>query len=207
MYDIGYDDELIGLDDEEFLDDELDLEDDDDDEDLAALLGARVLRRGRNYRGGGRRVYRGRGGRATSVYRRALAAAKAAKRVEQGALVRRMGPTKAREYPIGFDSVTNVAAAATSVLTQNPQVVYRPERLVVPAATAAFFQISDIRVGKNSQLVATGNIPAAIFSETSFGVRLKMDTCQVSQDLIVEAVNFDGAGHRFIAGMVGEAVE
>lgn len=201
-YEIGYDDdELVGYDD-------YDLDDDDDDDldegDLEALLGARFAPRAR--RGRGRSRSRRRGRRASPAVR-AARIAMAVKRVDQGALVSRRGPTKAREYPIGFDSVTNVAAAATSVLTQNPQVVYRPERLVVPAATAAFFQISDIRVGKNSQLVATGNIPAAIFSENSFGVRLKMDTCQVSQDLIVEAVNFDGAAHRFIAGMVGEAIE
>lgn len=136
-----------------------------------------------------------------------MAVAEAVKRVEGGTLLKKTAPTKSREFPVGFDSVATIAAGATATLTQRPQIIFRPERIVVPAAVAAFFQISDVKVGKNSQLVSAGAIPAATFSETAFGVRLKMDTVQISQDLILIVVNIDVAARRFLAAMIGESVE
>ena len=207
MYEIGdeadYDglEELIGYD----GDDDYDDDDDDDDDELAALLGARPrlsarFKRKSRGRGRGRRSQR-------MVTRRAIQVAKAVKKVEQGSLLSRTTPNKSREFPIGFDSVANIAAAATATLTQRPQIVFRPERIVVPAAVAAFFQITDVKVGKNSQFVSSGAVPAATFAETAFGVRLKMDTCQISQDLIIDVTNIDVAAHRFLAAMIGESVE
>ncbi len=131
----------------------------------------------------------------------------AVRRVDQGTILRERQPTKSREFPIGFDSVTTIAAGAAATLTQRPQIIFRPERIVVPAAFAAFFQITDVRVGKNSQLVSAGALPAATFSENAFGVRLKMDTVQISQDFILVVLNFDVAAHRFMASVIGESVE
>jgi hypothetical protein len=202
MYEIGDETDLVGL--EELIGYDGDDDDyyDDEDDDLAALLGAQRSpwsRRGK-VRGGARR-------RQTGLTRRAIAVAKAVKKVEQGTLLSKTPPTKSREFPIGFDSVANIAAAATATLTQRPQIVFRPERIVVPAAVAAFFQITDVKVGKNSQFVSSGAVPAATFAETAFGVRLKMDTCQISQDLIIDVTNIDIAAHRFMASMIGESVE
>lgn len=212
-YEIGedFDEELVGL--EEFIgeddyDDDFD-EDEDDEDELAALLGAR-RRRSRK-----RSPYRGRSSRGKqrprrgmrSMVSRAAAVAQAVKRVEQGSLLKQTKPTKSREFPVGFDSVATIAAGASATLTQRPQIIFRPERIVVPAAVAAFFQINDVKVGKNSQLVSAGAIPAATFAETAFGVRLKMDTVQVSQDLILLVTNIDVAARRFLAAMIGESVE
>lgn len=217
MYEIGddYDDEeLIGFAEEELIgedddDDDDDEWDDEEEDEMAALLGARrpsgyrrALRRRRPAR---RRPTRRRSSR--SLARRAYQVAKAVKSVEQGTLLKKTKPTKSREFPIGFDSVATIAAGAAATLTQRPQIIFRPERIVVPAAVAAFFQITDVRVGKNSQLVSAGAIPAATFAETAFGVRLKMDTVQISQDLILQVVNIDVAARRFLAAMIGESVE
>lgn len=200
-YEIGDDyddDDLIGFAEEELIG----YDDDDDDDELAALLGAR--RRGRSPYRGRQRPKRSA---SSSLARRAAAVAKAVKTVEQGSLLKQTRPTKSREFPVGFDSVATIAAGASATLTQRPQIIFRPERIVVPAAVAAFFQINDVKVGKNSQLVSAGAIPAATFAETAFGVRLKMDTVQVSQDLILLVTNIDVAARRFLAAMIGESVE
>lgn len=203
LWDIGDDDiDFIGYDDDDD-EDFLMGEDDDDDDELAALLGARRRRRRR-----GRKPYRGRRRRRrVNMSARARRVAEAVKRVEGGTLLKKTTPQKSREFPVGFDSVATIAAGATATLTQRPQIIFRPERIVVPAAVAAFFQIQDVKVGKNSQLVSAGAIPAATFSETAFGVRLKMDTVQISQDLILIVVNIDVAARRFLASMIGESVE
>ena len=221
-YEIGDDDlEFIGDDDEmDFIgdddDDDEDYEDmlmgeDDDDEDeedeLEALLGARRRRPRRRRRISRALLRKRRKVRRRVRMRSARQMAEAVKRVESGTLLRKTVPTKSREFPIGFDSVSTIAAGATATLTQRPQIIFRPERIVVPAAVAAFFQISDVKVGKNSQLVSAGAIPAATFAETAFGVRLKMDTVQVSQDLILIVINIDVAARRFFAAIIGESVE
>src|SRR5512147_744539 len=101
------------------------------------------------------------------------------KRVAAGALLRGVPPRASREYALGLGS-TSVAGSSSANINVQPQVIFRPERLVVPSNLAVDFLITDIKVGKNSQLVSTGALPAVMFTETAFGIRLKMDTCQIS---------------------------
>tara|TARA_R100001244_G_scaffold132394_1_gene108869 strand:- start:14648 stop:15295 length:648 start_codon:yes stop_codon:yes gene_type:complete len=204
MYEIGDGggEELVGYDDE-----------DDEDEELEALLGAspwsRLRSRGRSRRSAPsrRRAAPRRRVSKNNYMQRARAQAMAVREVNQGTLLKKTGPTKSREFAIGFDSGTTIAAGASATLTQRPQIIFRPERIVVPASLASFFLINDVKVGKNSQLVSAGAIPAATFSETAFGVRLKMDTVQISQDLIMLVTNIDVGAQRFLGAMIGESVE
>lgn len=123
-------------------------------------------------------------------------------------LVSTRGPTKSREYPLGFDSgATLILAAAAGTITQRPQVPFKGKRIAVAASTAASFVITDIRVGKNSQLVASGNIPAETFAQTAQGVSMSLDTCQVSMDLQILVSNISLAPARFLATIIGDAVE
>lgn len=124
-----------------------------------------------------------------------------------GQTLRTRPPTKGREYVMGMDSVAAVAAAATAIITTRPQVIFRPDRLVVPASIAASFVINDLRVGKNSQFVSATAVPAEAFTQGAFGVRLKMDTAQISQDIILSVTNISGGGLRFLAALIGPAVE
>jgi hypothetical protein len=124
-----------------------------------------------------------------------------------GATLRTRAPTKAREQVLGFDSVTAVAAAATANITSRPQLTFRPDRLVVAGSIAASFLINDLRIGKNSQFLAGVAVPAEAFGQQAFGVRLKLDTAQVSQDIVLNVTNTSGAGLRFNAVMIGPAVE
>lgn len=197
MYDIGAefdigDDYLVG--------DELDAESGADD-DMSALLAAAS---GDDYLVGARRRAARGGLRVRPQQAAALARVKLA---QQAALVRQPAFNKSREYVIGFDSTTTVAAAAQATITARPQVPFRGERLIVPSDIAGSFVIDDIRVGKNSQLVAAGAIPARTFEQTGVGVRLRLDTCQVSMDLILQVTNISGGALRFRASMIGLAVE
>jgi hypothetical protein len=136
----------------------------------------------------------------------ARAAALAQRRVSEGAVIRDVNPTKAREYILGFDS-TAVPGSTSANITKRPQVIFRPERVVIPANVGVDFQVVDIKVGKNSQFSASGEVPAVVFGETSFGVRLKMDTCQVSMDVTISVRNTNAAQRNFTAAIIGPAVE
>lgn len=178
-YEIGDDDMFVGQDEVDAL-----LGLDDDDYDVGAM----------------RRLRRGPGG-------NALARATLAKRVRGGAILREAPPTKARQYPLSIDSVATIAAGATSIITTRPQVIFRPERLVVGQAIAPSFLINDLRVGKNSQFVNAGSVPAEGFSHQAQGVRLKCDTAQVGSDIVVSVTNTSGGALRFTAMLIGDAVE
>jgi hypothetical protein len=136
----------------------------------------------------------------------ARAAALAQRRVQEGAILKDVSPTKAREYILGFDS-TAVPGSTSANITKRPQVIFRPERVVIPSAVGVDFQVVDIKVGKNSQFSASGEVPAVVFAETSFGVRLKMDTCQVSMDVTISVRNTNAAARNFTAAIIGPAVE
>lgn len=127
--------------------------------------------------------------------------------VDSGLIVQREQPTKAREFPLGFESPTPVAAGGTLSITSRPQIPFRGERLVVPSDIAGSFSILDLRVGKNSQFVSSGAVPARTFQENSVGIRLQLDTAQVSQDVTLNVQNIGGADQVFRAAIVGAAVE
>jgi len=128
------------------------------------------------------------------------------KRVAAGALLRGVPPRQSREYALGLGS-TSVAGNSSANINVQPQVIFRPERLVVPSNLAIDFLITDIKVGKNSQLVSTGALPAVMFTEVAFGVRLKMDTAQISMFVTVSVTNQNPSARNFQGGIVGPAVE
>jgi hypothetical protein len=138
--------------------------------------------------------------------KQALARDLMARRVASGALLRSVPPRNAREYALGLGS-TSVAGNSSANINVQPQVIFRPERLVVPSNLAVDFLITDIKVGKNSQLVSTGALPAVMFTEQAFGVRLKMDTAQISMFVTVSVTNQNPAARNFQGGLVGPAVE
>ena len=135
-----------------------------------------------------------------------VAAAVANRRVSDGAIVRYVAPTKSREYILGFDS-TAIPGSTSANITKRPQVIFRPERILIPSSVGVDFQVTDVKVGKNSQFSASGEVPAVVFAETAFGVRLKMDTCQVSMDITISVRNTNAAQRNFTAAVIGPAVE
>ena len=128
------------------------------------------------------------------------------RRVAAGSLLRSVSSRSSREYALGLGS-TSVAGNSSANINVQPQVIFRPERLVVPSNIAVDFLITDIKVGKNSQLVSTGALPAVMFTENAFGVRLKMDTAQISMFVTISVTNQNPAARNFQGGLVGPAVE
>lgn len=125
----------------------------------------------------------------------------------QGQTVRMAGPDKAREQVMGLDSVVAIAAGATANVTTRPQVTFRPDRLIVAATIAASFLINDIKIGRASQFIAGVAVPAEAFTQGAFGVRMKLDTAQISQDVTLNVTNTSGGALRFNAALIGPAVE
>lgn len=137
----------------------------------------------------------------------AMQQAIAQRMVADGLIVQRERPTKAREFPLGFESPTTIAPGATATITSRPQIPFKGARLIVPSDIAGSFSILDLRVGKNSQFTSSGAVPARTFQENAVGIRLSLDTAQISQDVTLQVQNIGGAPQTFRASIIGSAVE
>jgi hypothetical protein len=117
-------------------------------------------------------------------------------------------PRDARLFPLPF-TLLAIPASATATVTSRPQVLFRPQRLVVASsAVQTNFVINDIRVGKDSQFVQAGSLEAAVFAPNAVGVMLTFDTCQQGCDVSLVVQNTDAAAaHDFRATFFGAAVQ
>ena len=125
-----------------------------------------------------------------------------------GTTVRETGFTKSREYPLGFDSgAAGLAAAATAAYNSQPQVLFRPERLVIPGSIAPSFLVNSLTVGKDNMFANANPVPAEVFAPNAVGVRLKLATAQVNSLITISVTNLSGGTLRFMACLIGEAAE
>lgn len=131
-----------------------------------------------------------------------------ADKLAQGSLLTRVDhPSKARDYVLGLNSTAAINAGAPGTAVSFPQIVFRPERLVIPSDIAGQFLVNQIIVGKNPQQVSADPIPGRVFDERGVGVRLSMDTAQISQQITLNVTNIGGAPAVFRAAMIGPSVE
>ena len=128
-------------------------------------------------------------------------------RANNAVVVRENMPTKSRIYPLGFDSTVVVPPGVQATINSQPQVTFRVERLVVPSDFGGSFVLDDFIVGKNSQFANEVAVPARIFDERAEGVRLRGDTAQTSQNVVLKVTNVSGAGIRFRAAVIGTALD
>jgi len=127
---------------------------------------------------------------------------------EHGPRVVHMEPSheKRRHFPIGFTQ-TAIASGAVAEIEVKPQVLFRGERLAVAPSNARSFNIVDIKVGKDSQLAATGEMPAEAFSALAVGVRMELDTAQPGIVIVLIVRNTDTSTQDFNAVLYGTVFE
>jgi len=120
--------------------------------------------------------------------------------------------TRPRLYPLGFNT-NGILANGSATTTSRAQIPFRPQRLVLPSnvagqSIALNFVLTEIRVGKDSQLAQSSQLPGIIFVETAVGIMMTLDTGQPANDIALSATNKDGANpHDFWAVMFGAAID
>jgi hypothetical protein len=115
-------------------------------------------------------------------------------------------PKKMRQMPLGFPE-TDIAASGTATVSATTQVIFRGRRLIIPADIAASLMVTDLKVGKNSQLPSEDPLPGQVFSEDAVGVDLSLDTAQISQTISISLENLSVGPITFTATMLGDAAE
>lgn len=113
-------------------------------------------------------------------------------------------PEHDRMQVLPLSSPAAIAATTQSTVQNQPQQVFRPERLVTDGNVN--FTIQDFKIGTISQFLAPGSVPSALFAPTAFGVRLKGDTAQISMFVSVLVTNTSAGPLSFNAAAVGPSV-
>jgi len=113
---------------------------------------------------------------------------------------------KRRHFPVGFTHA-QVQPGQVAEVEVKPQVLFRGERLAVSPSNARSFNIVDIKVGKDSQLAATGEMPAEVFSALAVGVRMELDTAQPGIVVVLIVRNIDTTPQDFNAVLYGTVFE
>lgn len=132
---------------------------------------------------------------------RAAAALRAIAMRNAGAVVNQ-GLNKRRRYPLGFVP-TPIAAATAALVPAAPQNLFRPERLVIPSDIAFDFGVRDVKVGNQSQLVQSVEVPAAVFTEVSIDTNVTFDTAEVGNQISVDVRNKSVDEIEFSAALIG----
>ncbi len=120
--------------------------------------------------------------------------------------VRHEGPTRERDFPIGFTKF-GVLAGDTVEIEVKPQVLFKGKRLAVGATNANQFIIVDIKVGKNSQLAATGEMGAEAFSSLAVDTKMELDTAQPGITITLRVRNIGNGPRDFFAVLYGAVME
>jgi hypothetical protein len=108
-----------------------------------------------------------------------------------------------RRYPLGFVPTT-LPASTTALVPAAPQNLFRAERLVIPSDICFDIGVVDIKVGNQSQLVQSVEVPAAVFSEVAIDTHVTFDTAEVGNQISVQARNKLTSGPvDFTAAMIG----
>ncbi len=108
----------------------------------------------------------------------------------------------AREFPMGF-GLTAIPASTQQIINANPQVNFRPSRLLIPDTVAPSFMVNDFKIGMRSQLVAPGALPATSFTEKAVGTAMSLDTVNIGQFVTLDISNVSTQAANFSASLFG----
>jgi hypothetical protein len=188
--------------------------DDDDDDDDDDEIGARRRRRPTTRR---RRTSSKTKRRAAALLKRARAKrrkmARAAKRLKaartrdpNAVSVRGVKRQRRRRLIVPIP-VTTVAAGGTAEVTIQPQRLFKCKRFIVPSGVAGDFRFTDIKVGQQSQLAASGDVPAAAFTEVTVDGYVDFDSSDIGNLIVFEVSNTDAVNPHDLEGvLLGTAV-
>lgn len=129
-----------------------------------------------------------------------------AKLAKHGAAVLDRRNQKARRFPSPLPA-TIVAAGAAATISTQPQTLFRPERLVVPASLAPSFVLTDVKVGNVSQFPNAGELPLEIFAQNGVDCTITLDTVNPAISLSVSVINITGGALTFRGGFIGTSVQ
>lgn len=121
--------------------------------------------------------------------------------------LRRVRNRQLRRYPLGLGA-TVIGAGATAIISANPQLPFRVNRLVVAInAGSTGLLIDNLQVGTVSQFVAAGSVPIDVFAPDAVAVQLKGDTAVPGVNVQITVSNPTGGALTFAGAIIGTVAQ
>lgn len=136
------------------------------------------------------------------IRRRQRRAAKVQLAREKRAL-QRVENKSGRRYPLGLGATT-IGAGATAIISANPQLPFRVDRLVTPSTGLL---IENLQVGTVSQFVAAGAVPVEVFAPNAFDVELRGDTAVPGVSVQITVSNPTAGALVFSGAILGPVAQ
>jgi len=108
--------------------------------------------------------------------------------------------TLMRAVGLGSTSVQGCSSANINVQPQCDD--FHLDRLIISSEIADDFLVTDIKIGRNSQLASVGAIPGAAFPENVFAIKLK-GTAHHDQFITVSVTNQTPSTRNFQGVLIG----
>jgi hypothetical protein len=112
-------------------------------------------------------------------------------------------PIKSPLKRIGVESLA-IAAGATVPVTIQPQVRFKPRRVMFDDVTAKYFVINSFNIGITPQFISGDPVPAGAFTEVAQDVWLDCDEASVGNVLTFNVTNTDVAARDFAGALLGD---
>jgi hypothetical protein len=119
---------------------------------------------------------------------------------------RNVKPRFHRLLVMGIASAAAIGPGATDTIEIRPQRIFKAKLLSVPSEIAPFFVIQDVKVGQDSVLAGSGDIPCTCFSEAAVNAEVDWHTANIGNTIAFLVRNTDGNAHQFRALIKGLAV-
>jgi len=118
-------------------------------------------------------------------------------------MLRPVANQQLRRYPLGLGA-TSIGAGATAIISANPQLPFRVDRLVTPSTGLL---IDNLAVGTVSQFVAAGSVPVEVFSPDAVDVNLKGDTAVPGVSVQITVSNPTAGALTFSGAIIGTVAQ
>lgn len=111
----------------------------------------------------------------------------------------------ARRVTLGFTELA-IPAGANRTVTALPQLLFRPDRLIIGSDIAAWFTIQGLIIGNRPQQVAAGSSHGLVWAENGVGTGILCDTAEPGIQVQLLVTNISAAARDFRAALFGAAV-
>ena len=101
-------------------------------------------------------------------------------------------------------TVAGIGAGATALVTVQPQVNFKPRRLIVDDASAANFTINSFLIGISPQFMSGDPVPAGAFTEVAQDVWLDCDEASVGNLITLSVTNTSAGSLTFGLSFLGD---
>ena len=123
-------------------------------------------------------------------------------------MVDRGEPRFANRMLLPMSSGVAILPGTTAQVTARPQgIAFRPERVIIGNVPADWV-VNDIKVGNESQLAQSGDLPGEMFSATTVDGFVTFRTVQSAMDFVMQVtyIGDNPKGEAFLCGVIGAEV-